>query len=62
MPLPKRSSQAIYLGDGVYADVEIGMVRLTTENGIDATNTIYLEMGVMCAFLHWWQQLSTEIV
>ena len=32
-----------YLGDGVYADMERGMIKLTTENGIEATNTIYLD-------------------
>ena len=36
-----------YLGDGVYAEIEDGMVKLTTENGIATTNTIYLEPGVM---------------
>jgi len=35
-----------YLGDGVYADVENGMIKLTTEDGISATNTIYLELEV----------------
>jgi hypothetical protein len=32
-----------YLGDGVYADIENGMVKLTVENGIEATDTIFLE-------------------
>lgn len=36
-----------YLGDGVYAAVENGMVKLTTENGIATTNTIWLEIEVM---------------
>ena len=32
-----------YLGDGVFADIERGMLKLTTEDGIHVTNTIYLE-------------------
>lgn len=36
-----------YLGDGVYADLdEGGRIVLTAENGIYATNTIYLEPEV----------------
>ena len=35
-----------YIGDGVYADVDRGMIKITTENGIKVTNTIYLEIGV----------------
>jgi len=38
-----------YLGDSVYAEVEDGMIKLTTENGKidDPSNTIYLEPDVM---------------
>jgi len=36
-------SQKEYLGDGVYAAFDGNGVILTTENGIRATNTIYLE-------------------
>ena len=42
-----------YLGDGVYADMENGMIKLTTENGIEATNTIYLEEEVYEALLNY---------
>lgn len=35
-----------YLGDGVYADFEHGSITLTTENGIETTNTIVLEPQV----------------
>jgi hypothetical protein len=42
-----------YLGDGVYADVnELGLV-LTTENGIETTNTIVLEPEVLAEFLRY---------
>lgn len=43
-----------YLGDAVYAEIEDGMVKLTTEDGIQATNTIYLEPEVfnaLCAYV-----------
>ena len=40
-----------YIGDAVYADVEGGMIVLTTEDGIAATNTIYLEMEVWHALV-----------
>ena len=30
----------IYLGDSVYVEIEGGMFKLTTENGMGASNTI----------------------
>jgi hypothetical protein len=41
----------VYLGDSVYVGVENGMLKLTTENGISVTNTIYLEPEVITALL-----------
>lgn len=39
-----------YLGDGVYIDVAPhGGLVMTTENGVEATNTIYLEPAVLAA-------------
>jgi len=37
-----------YLGDSVYVEVEDGMLKLTTENGLpsDPSNTIYLDWEV----------------
>jgi hypothetical protein len=35
-----------YLGDGVYVEVERGLLKLTTENGRIETNAIYLEPAV----------------
>lgn len=32
-----------YVGDGVYLSVVCGMIKLTAENGIIETDTIYLE-------------------
>lgn len=43
-----------HLGDGVYARLdEHGAVVLTTENGIEATNTIVLEADVAVALIEW---------
>lgn len=39
-----------YLGDGVYATFDGWAVVLTTENGIETTNTIVLEAEVVAAF------------
>jgi len=53
-----------YLGDSVYADLEHGMVKLTTENGhqTDPSNTIYLEPEVLEALTRYvaWLQRSKE--
>lgn len=51
-----------YLGDSVYVEVEDGMVKLTTENGFGASNTIYLEQNVVDAFLSWYKQLTNTNV
>jgi hypothetical protein len=42
-----------YLGDQVYADYDGFHVTLTTENGIQTTNIIYLEPAVLQAFNVW---------
>ena len=44
--MPKR-----YLGDAVYADNDGYHLTLTTENGIQVTNVIHLEPGVVDALL-----------
>lgn len=36
-----------YLGDGVYADFDGFAIVLTTENGVEVSNTIVLEPSVM---------------
>ncbi len=45
--------RAIYLGDAVYAVIESGMLRLTTDSHLpqDARNIIYLEQEVMEALV-----------
>jgi hypothetical protein len=38
-----------YLGDGVYAAFDGYNITLTTENGLEVTNTIVLEPDVLSA-------------
>jgi hypothetical protein len=45
-----------YLGDGVYVAVERGMLKLTAENGIEATDTIYLEPEVFRALRVYYEE------
>jgi len=40
-----------YLGDSVYAEIERGMIKLTTDNGLGASNTIFLELEVYDALV-----------
>jgi hypothetical protein len=49
-----------YLGDAVYVAIEHGMVKLTTEDGRTATNTIYLEVDVMDALEAWWTRMQEK--
>jgi len=51
-----------YIGDGVYVDVENGMIKLTTENGIEENNTIYLEPEVLASFLNYVETLRVGVV
>ena len=47
-------SHKVYLGDGVYADVDaLGDLVLTTEDGIGATNVIVLEPEVLGALFEY---------
>lgn len=40
-----------YLGDGVYADFDGFHVVLTVDNGVETTNTVYLEDTVINGLL-----------
>lgn len=46
-----------YLGDAVYVDFDGWHLVLTTENGIETTNTIYLEPDVVLALREYLQGL-----
>ena len=52
------SGRKVYLGDAVYAAVEPGYIVLTTEDGINATNTIYLEPEVVNALQEFMRSLD----
>lgn len=45
-----------YLGDGVYValDYDGASIVLTTEDGLRATNRVYLEPNVMAELLRWY--------
>lgn len=47
--MSKENGLKQYIGDSIYADLENGMIKLTTENGLpdDPSNTIYLESFVL---------------
>jgi hypothetical protein len=46
-----------YLGDGVYASCDGYHIRLTTENGIETTNEIFLEPAVARKLLEYYDRL-----
>ena len=43
--MPEQNDK-IYLGDSVYAEIDCGILKLTTDNGLDISNCIYLEPEV----------------
>jgi len=47
-----------YLGDGVYVTYDGYHLILTTENGIETTNTIYLDSVVYSALLKYVENLK----
>ena len=50
-----------YLGDSVYVDIENGMLKLTTENGVGpASNTIYLEPDVFEALSRYVKEVGKK--
>lgn len=54
--MPETSDKA-YLGDGVYVEVGrfAGEVWLTTENGVEVTNTVILDEMVTLKLIEWLQ-------
>ena len=55
------SARKTYLGDGVYADLEGGMIKLTTEDGREPSNTIYLEHETLLALEQYVAYLRREL-
>ena len=51
-------NQKTYLGDSVYAEIEHGMVKLTTNNDLGDSNTIYLEPDVMYSLIRFWNRVA----
>jgi hypothetical protein len=49
-----------YLGDGVYVELDNGMLKLTTEDGIRTTNAIYLEAEVFEALIAYAEKLGPD--
>lgn len=54
-----KTSKA-YLGDGVYAEYDGFAIELTTENGIEKTNSIVLEPEVITSFINYVNRIIEE--
>lgn len=54
--------QKFYIGDGVYADIERGMLKLTTEDGWETTNTIFIESRVWDALFDYVRRQNQQAV
>lgn len=50
----------VYLGDGAYARFDGYGVTLTAENGIEATDSVYLEPEVFAALLDYWERVHAR--
>ena len=44
-----------YLGDSVYVELDGGMLKLTTENGLGPSNTIFLEPEVFISLKRYYE-------
>ena len=53
-------SHKSYLGDAVYVELDdFGDIKLTTENGYEATNVIVMEPFVFKALVDWFETLRS---
>jgi hypothetical protein len=59
--MSEHDDQRVYLGDSVYAALENGMIKLTTENGYGPSNTILLESEVYEALVRWVERLKRTV-
>ncbi len=55
------SKYKYYLGDGAYIDFDGYNYILTAENGIYATDTVYLEPSVLRNFLQYIERINALI-
>lgn len=56
-PINKLSEEKAYLGDGVYADLDYGIV-LTCEDGYSAYERIVLEPQVLDSLMEWLKKIK----
>jgi hypothetical protein len=49
-----------YIGDSVYAEIEYGQLKLTTDNGMGKSNTIYLEPEIWDSLVLWVKSVNKE--
>lgn len=54
------SETKTYLGDGAYAEFDGYSVKLSTENGVETTNEIYLEPEVWEALKKWVESMTEK--
>lgn len=47
-----------YLGDGVYVEVEDGMLKVTTEDGVETSNIIFFEPEVFQALVRFTKRVA----
>ncbi len=61
--MPKKvdvMSEKEYIGDGVYVDFDGFGVVMTTENGIEVQNTVYLEPNVMKNLIAYYSRMVNK--
>jgi hypothetical protein len=56
-----KNNNKTYLGDGAYAEWDGHAVILTAENGIETTDTIYLEPDAFKTLREWYETLADTI-
>ena len=49
-----------YLGDGVYAEVDDEFILLTTNNGLETTNKIYLEKETLTNLFNYVNEIEFD--
>ena len=58
---PGKSFTKEYLGDGLFVDFDGYQIVLTAEDGVRATNTVYLEPPVLEAFTNYVARLKATL-